>query len=233
MTKIKSDPLLATYTSWQRIDYQPVLENLDVDMVLNRLIPGQRVLEVGCGVGHNLIRMARSGLHVEGWDINPDAIAQAEHELGRSAPNAKAALVSDDFLTATELPEPADAVVLVRVLTCIPSLADWEKMLFRAKTCLKPDGVLYVHDFLKCDESYSKRYKDGVRQGWRHGAFAVPEMAEKPEFIAYHHSEEDIAAISDGLILQQLLRNSGLSMRGTKTNMFEFLAQKDTQGVRT
>lgn len=52
-----------------------------VDFVVNTLglSPGQRVLDLGCGIGRHSIEFARRGYRVTGVDVNLDYLARAEN----------------------------------------------------------------------------------------------------------------------------------------------------------
>ncbi len=47
--------------------------------------PGARVLDVGCGPGHLLERLADRGLHVTGLDLDPAMVERARARLGERA----------------------------------------------------------------------------------------------------------------------------------------------------
>ena len=101
------------YLNWKGIDYQPAVSELPPMALLEVLQPGQRVLEIGCGTGGNVVLLARAGLSVEGWDINSAAIAKADKRLEEEGLAERTKLVSGDFLTCAELPLLADAVVMI------------------------------------------------------------------------------------------------------------------------
>ena len=61
--------------------------------------------------------------------------------------------------------------------------------------------------------------------GWRSGTFGVPAEQQPPDFLAYHHSEDDIEEIAAQYEVQWLNRNSSLSMNGNDAKMFEMLAK--------
>ena len=44
---------------------------------------GKRLLEVGCGIGTDLVRFARGGAHVTGVDLAEQSIALARSNFGR------------------------------------------------------------------------------------------------------------------------------------------------------
>lgn len=53
------------------------------ELYLGQAIPGGRLLDIGCGKGDFLVRMRRQGWHVEGLEIDPEAVetARVEHSL--------------------------------------------------------------------------------------------------------------------------------------------------------
>jgi ubiquinone/menaquinone biosynthesis C-methylase UbiE len=213
------------YRSWEGIDYQPAVSELPPTALLKVMRPGQRVLEIGCGTGGNVALMASAGLTVEGWDINPAAISKAEKRLEEAGLGGMAKLVSGDFLTCPELPMAVDAVVMIRVLTCVPDVEEWRTLLHRARLCIRPGGYLYVNDFLQNPVTYEGRYEQGLEMGWRAGTFGVPAGHKTPDFLAYHHSEGDIDEISAPYVVQRLNRSASLSMNGNNVEMFELLAK--------
>lgn len=47
-----------------------------------KLVPGARILEIGCGTGHNLAMLSGFG-HVDGLELDDEAAALSEKRLGR------------------------------------------------------------------------------------------------------------------------------------------------------
>ena len=107
--------------------------------------PGMRVLEVACGTGRNLAKVAKAwpGVRLYGLDISAEMLKSARAALG-----AEARLGQGDacaFDPATLLGEPAfERIVLSYSLSMIP---DWQGALDHAAGQLAPGGALHVVDF--------------------------------------------------------------------------------------
>ncbi|MDA8369099.1 MAG: class I SAM-dependent methyltransferase [Nocardiopsaceae bacterium] len=101
---------------------------------------GGRVLDVGCGEGLLVQRLAPVSEHVTGIDTDTAALATAKT---RTTGRGNVTLVSADFLTAetAELePESFDLVVFVAVIHHM----DLTAALAKARTLLRPGGELFA-----------------------------------------------------------------------------------------
>lgn len=96
--------------------------------------PHARLLEVGCGTGHNLSMLGRFG-HVDAIEVDPAARAIAEERLGRA--------VSD-----SPLPELADIprghYDLIGAFDVIEHINDDVAAISALAACLKPGGKLVI-----------------------------------------------------------------------------------------
>jgi S-adenosylmethionine-diacylgycerolhomoserine-N-methlytransferase len=107
--------------------------------------PGMRVLEVACGTGRNLAKVAKAwpGVRLYGLDISSEMLKSARAALG-----AEARLGEGDacaFEPQSLLGEPAfERVVLSYSLSMIP---DWQGALAHAAGQLEAGGSLHVVDF--------------------------------------------------------------------------------------
>lgn len=97
-----------------------------------------RVLDVGCGDGLLLQRLATRAEHVTGIDPDESALAQARARLSDSA---KVQLILGDFLTSTELEKPGfDLITCVAALHHMPLIPALERM----RDLLVPGGRVRV-----------------------------------------------------------------------------------------
>ena len=98
------------------------------------LPPGARILEIGCGTGHNLPMLARFG-SVEAIEIDPAARAIASERLGSP-------------VGAAPLPELTDVprghYDLIAVLDVVEHIADDVAALKAMAECLAPGGQILV-----------------------------------------------------------------------------------------
>lgn len=215
------------YQDWARIDYQPAVAELAPLVVPQHLSPGSTALDVGCNKGGVSLFLAKHGLNVLGIDLNQAAIDEAR--LRAADPSLSGLVV---FRVADILVEPRfelfDVVLLVRVLTCFPAISDWRALLSRTHALVRPQGYVYIHDFLLSPDSdnYRSRYAAGASLGWRHGNFPVNDSTGALSFIAHHHSEEEVASIVAPYQCVHFSIHESLSMNGNACRMFEFLGRR-------
>lgn len=112
--------------------------------------PGQAVLEVGCGTGRNLVKIARRwpGASLHGLDISAEMLASARASLTRAGLGESARLVRGDATGFDPLflfgRKDFDRIVFSFTLSMIPG---WKEALEQACACLAPGGRILVVDF--------------------------------------------------------------------------------------
>lgn len=106
--------------------------------ILAGVRPGTRVLDVGCGDGLLLARLAAAGAEVTGIDSDPVAVRRARARLGGAA---RATVLLGDMLGAPELDGRRFGLV-----TCVATLhhLPLEPALIRMGALLEPGGELRV-----------------------------------------------------------------------------------------
>lgn len=107
--------------------------------------PGMRVLEVACGTGRNLAKVAKAwpGVRLFGLDISSEMLKSARAALGADARLGEGDACAFD--PQTLLGEPAfERIVLSYSLSMIP---DWQGALSHAAGQLAAGGALHVVDF--------------------------------------------------------------------------------------
>jgi S-adenosylmethionine-diacylgycerolhomoserine-N-methlytransferase len=107
--------------------------------------PGMRVLEVACGTGRNLAKIAKAwpGVHLFGLDISAEMLKSARAAVGDEARLGEGDACAFDpqaLLGEAQF----DRIVLSYSLSMIP---DWEGALTHAAGLLAPGGELHVVDF--------------------------------------------------------------------------------------
>ncbi|HEX9167826.1 MAG TPA: methyltransferase domain-containing protein [Roseiarcus sp.] len=112
--------------------------------------PGESVLEIGCGTGRNLVKMARAypEARLYGLDVSREMLASAAAALARTTLSARVALGRGD---ATSFDPQAlfgqaqfDRILISYALSMIPP---WRDALERALDVLAPGGSLHCVDF--------------------------------------------------------------------------------------
>ncbi|MBV8769920.1 MAG: class I SAM-dependent methyltransferase [Hyphomicrobiales bacterium] len=112
--------------------------------------PGASVLEIGCGTGRNLIKLANTypDTLCHGLDVSVEMLDTAERAIERAGLGDRIRLAKAD---ATSFDPVAlfgrasfDRVVISYALSMIPS---WREALAKALDCLSARGSLHVIDF--------------------------------------------------------------------------------------
>lgn len=141
------------------------LDGLLAGLVAQR--PAPRVLDLGCGVGASLRRLAkRSDLHGVGVTLSPVQAQFAQAEFTRAGLGERLRCVEGSF---TALPDELglfDAAFSIEAFIHSPSA---DAYLAQAAKHLKPGGVLALIDDFPTDApetARSRRWLHEVRTGW-------------------------------------------------------------------
>jgi natural product biosynthesis luciferase-like monooxygenase protein len=109
--------------------------------------PSPRVLEVGCGTGMLLFRIAPSCAHYAGVDFSAAALAHIESETrARGLQNVTLERRSADEIGAVRFDGAFDAVVLNSVVQYFPDADYLVRVLQAAYARLAPGGAIFVGD---------------------------------------------------------------------------------------
>ena len=74
-------------------------------------VAGQRVVEVGPGLGSLTLGLTEAGCHVAAIEIEPRLAARLEQTVLERQPNAQLTVLQADAMTVTELPFEPEALV--------------------------------------------------------------------------------------------------------------------------
>ena len=129
-------------------DLQDQFGGIDIylfdQLLRERLVPGMRVFDAGCGSGRNLVYLLRSGYEVFGIDADPQSVRTVQQLAARLAPH----LPPDNFRVETleeiSFPEGfADVVVSSAVLHFARDDAQFDAMLRSTWKVLRPGGLMF------------------------------------------------------------------------------------------
>ncbi|MDE2564033.1 MAG: class I SAM-dependent methyltransferase [Sphingomonadales bacterium] len=107
--------------------------------------PDDKVLEIGCGTGRNLVRVAKAWPEVtlHGLDISSEMLKSARATLGHGALLAQGDATSFDAVALFGAAQ-FDRVFISFAVSMIP---DWKRAIDHAAMLVAPGGTLAVVDF--------------------------------------------------------------------------------------
>ncbi len=108
----------------------------------------KRVLEIGCGTGLLLFRIAPHCSHYFGTDISAEAVRYIEQQLRRNDPDWSQVTLANRAADAFEEVETEafDVVVINSVIQYFPSIDYLVRVLEGAVKAVKPGGCIFVGD---------------------------------------------------------------------------------------
>ncbi|MFN0015445.1 MAG: class I SAM-dependent methyltransferase [Saprospiraceae bacterium] len=120
-------------------------------------IPAQTLVEVGCGTGRNLQKIAKKhkGWNLIGIDVSPEMLHQASKRT--EAFSHQVLLLKNPYGSSTfRLQEPVDIVLFSYALTMFNP--GWEAAIEQAWEHLKPGGRIAVVDFHDTPFAWFRRW---------------------------------------------------------------------------
>jgi SAM-dependent methyltransferase len=201
---------------WDRAAARAVFTHpLDGARLAGRVMRDAPILDYGCGHGRLCGELSALGFtDVQGVDASEAMVqvARARH------PEVRFAVVD-----GTTLPHPDasfGAVLLVAVLTCIPSDAAQRRLIAELSRVLRPGGLLVISDYpLQTDERNLARYRTHA-DAFGHGVFPVAGGG-----VMRHHRDEWFAELLAGFAVEETVRIAGRTMNGNPAQLLQIWAR--------
>jgi SAM-dependent methyltransferase len=202
---------------WNRLGpTKPFAHPFAIDR-LNQLLPiTARVVDVGCGYGRALQALADAGYQdLVGVDPAP-AMAAAARARGVLAP-----IIIGDARSLPLHDRCADAVLLLAVLTCIPTDEGQRGVIAEILRILRPGGLLYISDlWLQTDSRNCARYDRDAGRFGRYGVFALDEGV-----VVRHHDREWIDMLTENFSTVELSEHNVTTMNGHTATGFQWIGR--------
>jgi SAM-dependent methyltransferase len=175
------------------------------------------ILDIGCGYGRICHELNGLGYNkVVGVDISDQMIREG---LTRY-PN-----LDLRHLVTRDLPfrdDAFDGVIMLAVLTCIPTDKSQQELINSVLRVLKPNGILHVSDyFLQNDQRNRARY-DAYHN--KHPVYGVFELEDGA--VLRHHSRPWMEALLSPLHPLSLYEMKAPTMNGHPSTIFQYWGQK-------
>jgi SAM-dependent methyltransferase len=151
---------------------------------------GQRVLDVGCGAGTDLVRFARGGALVTGVDISPSAIALARRNFDHQGLTADLREADGEHL-----PFPDGVFDLVFAHGVVQYTADGRALVQECRRVLKPGGraIFQVYNRISWLNALSRLMKVPLE----HEDAPVLKKYSAGEFRALLHGFTDVRIVEE------------------------------------
>lgn len=174
------------------------------------------ILDVGCGYGRTLNQLYEQGYHnLMGIDFSESMIQRGKNQypyLNLTVKRGKNIDMEDNY---------CDGVILFAVLTCIIDDAEQTALLKEIERVLKPNGIIYINDFLlNTDERNIKRY-DLFKDKYQYGVFELPEGA-----VVRHHDIKWVEQCVQPFQKQIFKQVVYTTMNGNKSNGYYYIGRK-------
>jgi tellurite methyltransferase len=113
-------------------------------LLKNRITPGMRIVDAGCGAGRNLIYLLREGFEVYGADMDAQSIEGIRSIARELAPSLPASNFRIEPVETMSFGDSfADVVISNTVLHLASDDAQFEAMLQGSWRVLKPGGLFF------------------------------------------------------------------------------------------
>jgi SAM-dependent methyltransferase len=197
---------------------KPFAHPVNVERLEQLVSKSSRILDYGCGYGRAIgVLQANGFVDLVGVDPAPAMIVAAR----KSYPSVLFEVVDRD--QKTSLPDAAvDAVLLLSVLTCVPTNEGQRAIVAEITRLLRPGGVFYISDyFLQTDPRNVERYIAFEKKYGTYGVFDLREGAT-----VRHHTPEWIESLVAGYELLSQEEIPIQTMNGHPATAFQWFGRK-------
>eukprot|EP00995_Heteronema_vittatum_P007441 NODE_258_length_1572_cov_105.414314_g183_i0.p1 GENE.NODE_258_length_1572_cov_105.414314_g183_i0~~NODE_258_length_1572_cov_105.414314_g183_i0.p1 ORF type:complete len:236 (+),score=103.00 NODE_258_length_1572_cov_105.414314_g183_i0:179-886(+) len=184
-----------------------------------------KILDLGCGYGRTLSELSKAGFRdLHGCDMSAGMIARGQANL----PNA-----TFQIKKSRKLPYEAntfDAVILLNLLCCVIPNSEQLRIVEEVKRVLKPNGIIYVNDFLINEEDEHSlfkynEYKEAYRSeefDYDYGVFDMDDGAAT--ILCRHHDLDWIRQLLDSFVKREFEEVALADSEGNVTKSFYYIA---------
>ena len=182
------------------------------------LSPHARILDFGCGYGRVLGLLRSEGFsNLIGFDPAPSMVEEARRKFPAMEFQV---LENPPHLPVSDA--SVDAVLLVAVLTCVPTDDGQMGIVAEAHRVLKPGGLLHIVDlWLQTDARNMERYLRDVDKYGVYGVFDLPEGVT-----VRHHDRRWIEALTAQFDPVSLDETKFTTMNGHSAHGFQWFGRK-------
>jgi ubiquinone/menaquinone biosynthesis C-methylase UbiE len=184
------------------------------------LSPTAQIVEYGCGYGRMMRLFKSAGYpNLIGFDFAPNMIARGRNEN----PDLDLRLLEQPGKIPCNN-ESVDALVMSTVLCCITCERELESLLDEIRRVLKPNGTLYITDFLICEHSrYQEKYASGLERFGIWGIYTTNE-----NLTVRHYTSDVIMNLLRSFDIQWFEQFDFKTMNQNPARTFHCIAKRTT-----
>lgn len=186
------------------------------------IVPGDAVLDLGCGNGRNIVYLAHElGTSGTGYDISTAAIAQARKLAGDLPLTFEARPIAGDI----PLPDNSQAIVLDMMSSHFLNEAERSHLHNEVRRVLRPGGWFFVKTFLRDEDLHTERLLRD-HPGPEDGTYIHPVIGV-PEHVYWESDLVDF--LSERFLVHKVYRSHKHRSKGRarKRRTISVYAQKD------
>jgi len=191
-----------------------------LDKLASHLNKNSQIIEYGCGYGRILDILHKSGYQsLMGFDFAAQMIQRGKTLF----PHLELQLINETGKIPLKS-QSVDSAILSTVLCCNPAKKDQESIINELHRVLKPNGILYLCDFLVTDsEKFLSRYKEHAIVG--HEDFGIYKTSEG--VFVRHHSMQWILKLLKQFTIIWLEEMNDVTMNGNPVRTFHLTSRKN------
>lgn len=202
---------------WDSVAKQKTFTHpIDINWISQYIDRNALVVDYGCGYGRIVQQLRDVGFtSVNGYDTSVQLINRGKRDF----------LPIHQIHTPADLPlddNSVDCVLLIAVLTCIPSNTGQSELISLLYDKLKPGGILYISDYYLQNNPVSKsRYTYLNNDKANFGVFSLPEGV-----VLRHHTKEWLGTLLKNFHLEKENIIEVKTMNNNTAQVFQQIVRK-------
>jgi ubiquinone/menaquinone biosynthesis C-methylase UbiE len=192
--------------------------SLDLNIFSELINKNSLLIDYGCGYGRTLNELSSFGYkNLIGFDYSSKMIERGKKEY----PDLDLRVSKDNKIDCPS--NSVDIVFLFAVLTCIIDNETQKELIKEIKRVLKPNGFIYINDFLiNYDSRNKKRYGKYADKYNNYGVFELSEGA-----VLRHHEKNWIFELTNEFERIYYKENTFKTMNENLSNGFVYFGKKN------
>ncbi|MED1093699.1 class I SAM-dependent methyltransferase [Bacillus paramycoides] len=187
-----------------------------LDLFLKYVNKDAPLLDYGCGYGRTLLELKKQQFtNLYGVDFSEEMIKRAK---------SNDVVIDFNIVKSGKLPFPDnffDSALLFAVLTCVHLNQEQDSILNEIKRVLKPEGIIYINDFLLNEDERNKARYEQYQDRYRtYGVFELPDGA-----VLRHHSEKRVKEWTKYFEKLEYEKVEYVTMNGNRSNGLVYIGR--------